>query len=369
MTPNAMQFITPLTLQTLSGHHVKSDLFSPESEADIDHIRLARWPDYVLVAPASANCLAKLVHGLADDFLSTLLLATTAPIIVAPAMNQAMWTNPATQHNIDLLKQRKITIIGPDSGSQACGETGPGRLVELSKLTAFFKTAGVSEQLQVLAQQKVMITAGPTQEAIDPVRFLSNHSSGKMGYALARAAIDAGAQVTLISGPVKLDRPAGLAEFIPVTSAAEMHDAVMTNLPEQAIFIGAAAVADYSPKHVSSQKIKKNSSNDCLTLQLEKNPDILAAAAKHVPFSVGFAAETEHLIAHAEKKLSQKNLDMICANAVNEADIGFNSDDNALLILQPNQEIISLPKMSKIKIAEQIIQHIASSYKNKTELK
>ena len=356
MTRAACEFITPLTMQALSGHPVHLELLDPEMEAGMGHIELARWCDLVLVAPASANFLAKLTHGQADDLLSTLCLATTAPIMVAPAMNQQMWLNQATQDNVKTLVARQVYIQGPAAGEQACGETGPGRMLEpeqlLQGLIDIFHT-------RLLANTRLLVTAGPTREAIDPVRYLSNRSSGRMGYAIARAAAEADADVTLVSGPTVLTPPENI-NFIAVRSAEEMRTAVMTHIDTMNIMVAAAAVADYRSALVADQKIKKQA--DALTLILEKTPDILAEVTQleHPPFTVGFAAETENLKENAIKKLANKKLNMIAANLVGE-NLGFDSIENALSVFWQGG-YIELVKASKDKLARQLISIIAEQY-------
>lgn len=356
MTEHAQAFITPLTLQSLSGKPVLSQWCAAETQTGMDHIELARWPDKIICAPASANTIAKLAHGLADDLLTTLCLASPAPLFIAPAMNQQMWKNPATQNNIQLLQERGITIIGPHSGEQACGDIGLGRMThpeEIIKLLLFTPQA-------LLKNLRVLITAGPTQEHLDPVRYISNHSSGKMGFALAQAAKDAGAQVTLIAGPTHLLPPTGVT-IISVTSAQEMHNAVLANIDSNNIFIGAAAVADYRPKILAPGKIKKTT--DFLSIELEKNPDILQTINQlaNKPFTVGFALETENLIQNAQQKLFNKNLNLIVANLVS-ADSGFNSDDNVVTLIDREANIETLGRADKKIIARQIIQKLASLY-------
>lgn len=308
MTHGAQEFITPLTLQALSGNRVHTELMDPDAEAAMGHIELARWADLMLVAPASANFIARLVHGEASDLLTAVCLARRCPLALAPAMNQAMWGNAATMTNVQTLREAGVQLFGPATGIQACGDVGPGRLlepVELLKLTASLFNTGS------LAGRKVIITAGPTREAIDPVRYISNHSSGKMGYALAEAAVEAGAQVTLISGPTMLPPPEQ-CNFIGVTTAMEMLAACKSHPGD--VFIGVAAVADYRVAEPAQQKLKKNA--DAMTLTLVRNPDIVATIASRIPkpFCVGFAAETEHLAMNAQSKLVAKNLDMIFAN-------------------------------------------------------
>ena len=324
MTPGAEEFIRPLTLQALSGHPVHADLLDPEAEAGMGHIELARWADLVLIAPATADFIATMVHGRANSLLNAIYLATPAIVAVAPAMNQGMWSHPATTANMEQLSQRQVKIFGPDSGIQACGDIGPGRMQQPDMLVE--QVAACFASLQ-LSGKKLVITAGPTREAIDPVRYISNHSSGKMGYALAEAAIEAGAEVTLISGPVTLEPPERCT-LIPVVSAADMHKATMSACADANILIAAAAVADYRPVTVATQKIKKHA--DAVTLEMEKNIDIVSAAAsdyKHL-FVVGFAAETQDVEIYARGKLERKGLDAIVANDVSRSDVGFNSDNN-----------------------------------------
>jgi phosphopantothenoylcysteine decarboxylase/phosphopantothenate--cysteine ligase len=355
MTAAAKEFITPLTLQALSGNKVRHELLSEEHEAAMGHIELARWPDLIVIAPASADFLARLAYGFANDLLTTLCLATAAPLLIVPAMNQQMWRNPATQANIEILKQRKITLLGPASGEQACGDVGPGRMVEPS---AILEQMAVFFQADYLSGKKILITAGPTREPIDPVRYISNLSSGKMGYAIAQAAREAGAEVSLISGPSHLSPPANI-DFCAVTTAQEMYDAVMSKINGQDIFIAAAAVSDYSVTTPAAQKIKKTA--EILTLELHRNIDILAAVAAlpNRPFTVGFAAETENVAVYAKKKLQEKNLDMIVANQVGKGK-GFETDENALTIITSQQEI-ELEFASKIKLARQLIAIIGES--------
>ncbi|MCR8923760.1 bifunctional phosphopantothenoylcysteine decarboxylase/phosphopantothenate--cysteine ligase CoaBC [Dasania sp. GY-MA-18] len=358
MTKAAQEFITPLTLQALSGNPVHTSLLDPEAEAAMGHIELARWADLVLVAPASADFMARLTNGQADDLLTTLCLATDAPIAIAPAMNQAMWRDAATQSNAATLQAQQVTLFGPGEGEQACGDIGPGRMLEpdhIAQLTAQQFASGSLDGV------KLVITAGPTIEAIDPVRFISNHSSGKMGFALAQAAIDAGASVTLVAGPVHLATPER-CQRINVQSAEQMLQAVNEQLDSCDIFIGCAAVADYRPATVAEQKIKKN--DDSMSITLVRNPDIISVVAKHQPrpFCVGFAAETENLIAHAQQKRIRKNLDMIIANDVANSAIGFNSDNNAATLITAQGEH-SLALASKTQLARAAIAHIAQQFK------
>ncbi len=337
MTKAAKEFITPLTMQAVSGRPVSDSLLDPAAEASMGHIELAKWADLVLLAPATADLIARMSAGMGNDLLTTLVLATDSPVAVSPAMNQQMYRNVATQENIATLARRGMHIWGPAAGEQACGDVGPGRMLEPMQLVhlceQFF-------QPKLLAGKSVLITAGPTREAIDPVRYISNHSSGKMGFALANAAAQLGAKVTLVSGPVSLNTPTGV-ERINVASAQEMHDAVMAHAPSHDAFISCAAVADYRPENVASQKLKKTENNDQMTINMVKNPDIVATVANMTeqrPFTVGFAAETNDVETYARGKLVKKNLDMICANDVSVEGQGFNSNDNAITLFWPEGE-------------------------------
>jgi phosphopantothenoylcysteine decarboxylase/phosphopantothenate--cysteine ligase len=358
MTAAAQEFITPLTLQALSGNPVHTDLLDPEAEAAMGHIELARWADLVLVAPASADAIARLAQGMANDLLSTLWLATKARLAIAPAMNQQMWAAPSLQANLELLRQRGVGIFGPAAGAQACGDVGSGRMLEAVELADL-----CADQFETgtLTGHHVVITAGPTREALDPVRYLSNHSSGKMGFAIAQACIEAGARVTLIAGPVNLPTPDRLTR-VNVVSAAEMLEAAQKATGAGDIFIATAAVADYRPANVADQKIKKSA--DTLTLHLVKNPDIVAtiAARDDKPFVVGFAAETENVLAYARDKLARKRLHMIACNDVARSDIGFQSDDNALTVIWQEGEQV-LEKASKSVIARQLVALVATRVK------
>lgn len=337
MTKAAKEFITPLTMQAVSGRPVSDSLLDPAAEASMGHIELAKWADLVLLAPATADLIARMSAGMGNDLLTTLVLATDSPVAISPAMNQQMYRNVATQENIATLARRGMHIWGPAAGEQACGDVGPGRMLEPMQLV------GLCEQFfqpKLLAGKSVLITAGPTREAIDPVRYISNHSSGKMGFALANAAAQLGAKVTLVSGPVSLNTPAGV-ERINVSSAQEMHDAVMAHAPSHDAFISCAAVADYRPENVASQKLKKTENNDQMTINMVKNPDIVATVANMTeqrPFTVGFAAETNDVETYARGKLVKKNLDMICANDVSVEGQGFNSNDNAITLFWPEGE-------------------------------
>lgn len=357
MSQSATHFITPLTLQALSGNPVHQYLLDPESEAGMGHIELARWADALLVAPASANFIAKLAHGLADDLLSTLTLACTAPLLIAPAMNQAMWRHPATVANCITLVSRSVQIIEPTNGEQACGDNGPGRMQEPTELVAVLNSLFVTQKL---AGCHLLITAGPTREAIDPVRYISNRSSGRMGYAIATAAHAAGAEVTLISGPTSLTPPVGVKR-IDVESAQQMMQEVIHYTPRCDIFIATAAVADYRPQTAAKNKIKKSAQS--LDIALEKTPDILAQVAANTPppFTVGFAAETDELESNARSKLKNKCLDMIAANWVGQPDRGFDSEHNALNLYWAggSQEIALANKQL---VAQQLIETIAERY-------
>ncbi len=354
MTRGAQEFITPLTLQALSGHPVHTDLLDAEAELGMGHIELARWADLLLIAPATADLIARLAGGRADDLLTTVTLATAAQKLIAPAMNQQMWRDPATAANIATLQDRGMSLVGPASGEQACGDVGPGRMEQ--PLSIALAAAGLFAS-GALAGRRVMITAGPTREALDPVRYLSNHSSGKMGYALARAAVDAGAQVTLISGPVQLATPDHVTR-VDVVSAADMLEACMARVADCDLFIACAAVADYRPVRVAEQKIKKDAAG--ITLELERNADILATVSAHpqAPFTVGFAAETQDVERYARDKLERKHLDMIVANDVSDTAIGFNSDHNAVTVLWHNGSH-ALAEASKATIARELVSLIA----------
>lgn len=359
MTRGAQAFVTPLTFQAVSGHPVHTEFLDETAEAGMGHIELARWADQVLVAPATADFMARLAHGLADDLLSTVCLATTAPLVLAPAMNQQMWANAATQRNCSLLQERGVRMIGPESGSQACGEVGPGRMTEPADLVAAVLGGGGG----VLAGRHVVVTAGPTYEDIDPVRFIGNRSSGRMGFAVAAAAAEAGARVSLVSGPVQLETPPGV-ERSNVRSAIEMRESAVKLAHGADVFFGVAAVADYRPESAAPQKIKKTGSEQ--TLQLVRNPDIVAevAALSDRPFTVGFAAETENLRAHALEKLSGKGLDMIAANRVGREGSGFESENNEILLFSADREV-HLGSGSKLELARQLIREVASRLEEK----
>jgi phosphopantothenoylcysteine decarboxylase/phosphopantothenate--cysteine ligase len=366
MTQSAMQFISPLTLQALSGNTVHSELLDADAENAMGHISLARWADLLLIAPTTANLIAKLSHGLADDLLSTLYLAATCPVYVAPAMNQAMWTKAVTQENITKLLRHGVMIIGPEQGDQACGETGFGRMSEpaaICKYLTHTPRVQTPPTVQHLQGVKVLISAGPTREPLDPVRYITNRSSGKMGYALAHAALQAGAEVTLISGPVTLAAPANI-ELINVETAAEMYEAALSRAADHAIYIGAAAVADYSPVIMQPEKIKKQAEQT--TIILQKTKDILADVAKldKRPYTVGFAAETHELEVYARDKLARKKLDMIAANWVGRELGGFDSNQNALHVFWENGEQ-TLAMMDKTRLAEELIHLIAERFNEK----
>jgi phosphopantothenoylcysteine decarboxylase/phosphopantothenate--cysteine ligase len=358
MTRAAQAFVGPLTFQALSGNAVRLDLLDPTAEAGMDHIELARWADLVLVAPATADVMARLAAGLADDLLTTLALATQAPLVLAPAMNQQMWQHPATQANARLLAERGVRFLGPAAGAQACGEVGPGRMLEPVELVAALMG---SRPDSPLAGRHILVTAGPTREALDPVRYVGNRSSGRMGYALAQALAARGAQVVLVSGPTALAAPVGL-ERVQVESALEMRAAVLARVAEQDIFVAAAAVADYRVADPAPQKIKKGQQK--LTLRLVRNPDILAEVAARLdpPFTVGFAAETERVEEQARAKLQAKGLDMIAANQVGGATGGFERADNALTVIWRNGRLDHLPLMPKAHLAEALTDLIAETY-------
>ena len=396
MTAGAEAFVTPLTFQAVSGEPVHRDLLDEAAEAAMGHIELARWADAVLIAPATANVLARLAHGFADDLLTTLCLATDAPIAIAPAMNQRMWRAPATRANLDVLLARGVRAIGPDAGGQACGDTGPGRMSEPADVVsalldglrpdaggpypAVLPAARGSDpgsgasgagaggarlrsgaDAAPLAGVRVLMTAGPTREAIDPVRFISNHSSGRMGFAAAAAALGLGAEVTLVCGPVSLDPPAG-AGVVPVGSAAEMHREVMARAAECDVFVAAAAVADYAPA-AAPGKVEKTAAP--VRLELRPTPDILAevAALPAPPFTVGFAAETGDLERRARAKLERKGLDLIAGNRVGGSDgLGFDSERNALLVLWPGGGRAELPPAPKTEIARQLLDLVTERY-------
>lgn len=361
LTEGGERFVTPLTFQALSGERVHTSLLDAEAEAAMGHIELARWADAVVVAPASANFLARLAHGLADDLPTTLCLATEAPIHVAPAMNQVMWSAPATRDNLATLRARGTRVLGPGAGDQACGETGEGRMMEPTEIADALLAPPVAPA-GPLAGRHVVVTAGPTREPLDPVRYLTNRSSGKMGFAVAAAAHEHGARVTLVAGPCALPTPPGV-ERVAVETADEMAEAVRTAHAEgMDVFIGAAAVADYRPEHVAAAKIKKQENNDSPELRLRRTPDILAevAGSSPRPFVVGFAAETERVVEHAREKLARKGLDLIAANHVGP-EAGFDRDDNRLHVLWNGGER-ELPAQSKTQLARALLDLIAEHY-------
>jgi len=357
MTEGAKAFITPLTLQAVSGNHVADSLLDSQAELAMGHIELAKWADLIIIAPATADIIARITAGMANDLLSTLCLATDAPIALAPAMNQQMWHAPATQANISTITQWGFHIWGPGSGEQACGDIGLGRMLEVNELVELSSDFFADKYLQ---GQHWVITAGPTREAIDPVRYISNHSSGKMGYAIAHAALRAGAQVTLISGPVNLKAPIG-CQLINVISATEMHQKALNNASACTTFVACAAVADYRVADVATEKIKK--SNDNMQLELVKNHDIVADVAQldDKPFIVGFAAETQNVEHYARGKLMRKNLDLIAANDVAKSGQGFNSDDNALTVFSAIDKI-EIPLANKQIVAKKLVSLINQHY-------
>lgn len=359
LTPSAREFVTPLSLQALSGNPVHESLLDTEAERAMGHIALARWADAIVIAPATAHTMAKLAHGLADDLLTTLCLVAEVPLLLAPGMNHSMWQHPATRANRTLLKARGVRFVGPDSGALACGEEGDGRMSEVEDILDALRLLSLGP---VLKGQHVLITAGPTREAIDPVRFVSNHSSGRMGYALARAAHAAGARVTLISGPCSLRAPQGV-DTVGVESAQQMLDAVMRHLCPGSLFIGCAAVADFRPQSVHAQKMPK-SAEDHLSLEMETTPDIIArvAADKRAACVVGFAAQTHEVLPYARKKRVAKGLDVIIANQVGEG-MGFGATDNAVTVIDSACET-SLPLTHKTRLAGEIIAILATRLQN-----
>lgn len=362
MTTSAEEFVTGTALQAVSGRPIRSNLWDKEAEAAMSHIELARWADVVLIAPATAEVMARIVSGGAPDLLTTICLATKSPIALAPAMNHVMWSNSATQANRAVLEERGIHILGPDVGSQACGEEGAGRMLEPDVIAAtVFNLTGTKGE-GLLEGCKLVITAGPTREAVDPVRYITNRSSGKMGYAMASAAAAQGAKVVLVSGPVILSEPSGV-DVVKVESAEQMYAATHDAVADADIFIAAAAVADYRPAEVSEQKIKKN--DEAMTLALTRCPDILAsvAALDDAPFTMGFAAETENLIDYARGKLTKKKLDMIVANRVGH-DQGFDRDDNAVTVLWNGGEK-TYPTSSKVDLARQLIELAAEHFQQR----
>jgi phosphopantothenoylcysteine decarboxylase/phosphopantothenate--cysteine ligase len=356
LTENATRFVSPLTFQALSGQPVRSGLWDEAAEAAMGHIELARWAQRILIAPASADLIARLAHGFADDLLTTLCLASAAPLAIAPAMNQQMWAHAATQANISTLRERGVDLLGPADGSQACGEFGAGRLLEADSIVAEIVAL---HGPKILSGARVLVSAGPTYEDIDPVRFIGNRSSGRMGFAVARAAVERGARVQLVAGPVHLPTPAGV-ERTDVRSARDMRTAVLRQIPQSDIFISAAAVGDYRPGEVAAHKLKKRGAD--LTLTLNENPDILAeiAALPKRPLLVGFAAETENVEAYARAKLTRKKLDLIAANLVG-ADLGFDCSDNALTLFWDGGSE-DLGRADKPVLARRLIERIAGFY-------
>jgi phosphopantothenoylcysteine decarboxylase/phosphopantothenate--cysteine ligase len=361
MSKNSEQFVAPLALQAVSGHAVHHHAMTADSESGMGHIDLARWADVVLVAPATANMIARLTLGNADELLTTVCIATEAPIAIAPAMNQQMWQNPATIQNMSSLAARGVIILGPDSGQQACGEVGPGRMLQPADIASRLanQLSNTANDLG-LSGKSIMITAGPTWEALDPVRGITNHSSGMMGYALANAAVQAGARVTLVTGPTHIAKP-DRVKVIDVVSALEMHQAVMDSISKQDIFIGVAAVADYRPIISADQKIKKN--DPVMTIEMVKNPDILADVAnlEKPPFCIGFAAETNDMVEYAKGKLERKKLQLIAANHVGGTDTGFATPDNAITLIGPDS-MTELPRANKSVLARMLISEIAKHF-------
>ncbi|EPN7878930.1 bifunctional phosphopantothenoylcysteine decarboxylase/phosphopantothenate--cysteine ligase CoaBC [Vibrio vulnificus] len=356
MTKAAKEFITPLTMQAVSGRPVSDSLLDPAAEASMGHIELAKWADLILLAPATADLIARMAAGMGNDLLTTLVLATDAPVAVSPAMNQQMYRNVATQENIATLNRRGMEIWGPAAGEQACGDVGPGRMLEPMQLVALCEQFFQPKPLQ---DKSILITAGPTREAIDPVRYITNHSSGKMGYALAQAAMQLGANVTLVSGPVSLPTPVNVNR-INVDSAQEMYDAVMAQASDHDVFISCAAVADYRPATIAEQKLKKTDDSDEMTITMVKNPDIVAsvsAMTENRPFTVGFAAETNDVEVYARRKLEKKKLDLLCANDVSVEGQGFNSSDNAITLYWSQGEK-ALPLNSKAALSMEILKQI-----------
>lgn len=362
MTPAAEAFVTPLTLQAISGNAVSTSLLDPQAELAMGHIELAKWADLVVIAPATADFIARLRIGMGNDLLSTICLATASPILLAPAMNQQMYKRSIVQENLQSLIEQGVSIIGPNAGFQACGDIGKGRMSEPSEI--FQAIEDHFTQSQDLADLSVVITAGPTREAIDPVRYISNHSSGKMGFAIAEAFAKRGAKVTLIAGPVNLATPQNVSR-IDVISAQQMAEQAVNLVQKNAIFIGCAAVADYRVEQVAEQKIKKTGDNDELTLKLVKNPDIIATVAhltQNRPFVVGFAAETQNVADYAKDKLQRKNLDLICANDVSGGQV-FGQDQNTLHLFWQNGEKI-LQLAEKGKLAEKLVDEIVEHYRH-----
>ena len=360
MTEAAKEFITPLTMQALSGNPIHNSLLDEKAEAAMSHIELAKWADMIIIAPCTAETMSKLAHGRADDLMGAVILASNAKTFIAPAMNVEMWQDPVTQNNLNILSQRDLYFIGPASGEQACGDVGDGRMEEPLNIFNFIKNKVINNKLQNI---KITITAGPTREQIDPVRYISNNSSGKMGYALADAAIEEGAEVILISGPVSL-RSNPKAKLININSADELLNEAYKAMESSDIFISCAAVADYKPLNSHDNKIKKNK-DEMLDITLTKNPDILSSISKKYPdkFIVGFAAETENVEDNAKDKLINKKLNMIIANDVSDTSIGFDSDNNEVMIITQNKSILA-KKDSKLNIARNIIDLITKEIKD-----
>ncbi|HET6604935.1 MAG TPA: bifunctional phosphopantothenoylcysteine decarboxylase/phosphopantothenate--cysteine ligase CoaBC [Xanthomonadaceae bacterium] len=361
MTASARRFVTPLSFQALSGNPVRDSLWDEAAEAAMGHIELARWADRIVIAPASADLIARLAHGLADDLLSTLCLASQAPLTLAPAMNRVMWAHPATRANVEILHSRGAQILGPDEGDQACGEVGPGRMVEPEAIAAAVLAAPGAP----LAGRRILVNAGPTFEDVDPVRYLGNRSSGRMGFAIAEAARALGAEVTLVAGPVRLSTPAGVSR-VDVRSADQMHQAVMDRLAGHEVFVAAAAVADYRPAQRAPQKIKKQ--DGPMVLELVRTPDILAEVARRPqrPFLLGFAAETEALEANARAKLRDKGLDMVAANRVDAAGLGFDSERNALEVFWPGGHASLGPDHKRV-VAEALLRLLAQRLRERAD--
>ncbi|MGI9290300.1 MAG: bifunctional phosphopantothenoylcysteine decarboxylase/phosphopantothenate--cysteine ligase CoaBC [Gammaproteobacteria bacterium] len=357
LTASAEKLVSPTVFQAVSGETVRGDIWDEQAEAAMGHIELAKWADQILIAPATANVMAQLANGTAENLLTTICLASDAPVALAPSMNQAMWRDAATQANCDILRKRNMQFIGPDEGEQACGDVGPGRMTEPAAIVSCLTRGGHSGPFEGL---KILVSAGPTREAIDPVRFVSNRSSGKMGFAVAKAAADAGADVTLLAGPVNLPTPPGV-ERIDVETTQQMVDAAMACVDNMDIYIGSAAISDYRPAEVAGQKIKKKS--DTFTLEMVKSPDLLAmiAALENGPFTCGFAAETEKLVEHATDKLNRKKLNMIVANLVGEK-LCFDADDNEAIVIWEGGNH-PLPKLAKQELARQLVDVIAARYR------
>lgn len=359
MTDSAQQFISPMTLQALSGEEVRTEIFDERAESAMGHIELARWADYFVIAPASADCIAKMAHGFADNLLTTLYLVAEVPVLVCPAMNRSMWAHPATVANCEELKRHGVIFVGPDEGAQACGEYGFGRMSEVQEI---INTLRLCELNPCLSGQQILITAGPTNEAIDPVRYISNHSSGKMGYALALAAQKAGAEVTLISGPTQLPPPVGV-RFFKVQTANEMHALVLQQLQKGMIYIGAAAVGDYSVVDMADKKMKRDE-NPMMSLSLKMNPDILSevVASQKALYTIGFAAETHDVLTYAEKKFKQKKVDMLIANQVGP-NLGFGQDENQVIVITKKEQV-KLPSLHKVRLAAEIMTLLAAQLEN-----